>query len=161
MYPFNPVGSALWSYMISFPGKLSQTCHLVLLPATSSPWLPKIQFNHQSLTDHAQHIQMSNNIASPKLPWSQESPSPHLQPSLVAEGIPCPSSLPFPIVTVASYQLLLFNFNMAIISWVQPLNCMLIICENFGQVGETYRKINKLQCYHDITEARTGCHRHT
>lgn len=33
MYPFNPVCSALWSHMISFPGKLGQICHLVLLPA--------------------------------------------------------------------------------------------------------------------------------
>lgn len=32
MYPFNPVCSALWSHMISFPGKLGQICHLVLLP---------------------------------------------------------------------------------------------------------------------------------
>ena len=49
--PFNPVCSALWSQMISLPGKLSQACHWVLFTTSSSSQLPKIQFNCQPLTD--------------------------------------------------------------------------------------------------------------
>lgn len=88
--------------MISFPGKLSQTCHLFLSSVPSSPRLPKTQFNHQSLTDHAQHTQLSKMTGHQKCHSHSNSPPTHLQQPLAAQGMPCASSHPFPIVTAAT-----------------------------------------------------------
>lgn len=84
----------------------------------SSPLLPKIQFNHQSLTDHAELIQLSNTIASPSFHSHRNSPPHTCNNPWWQKGFPAP----LPSLSSSSQQPVTSyccsTSNMVTISWV-------------------------------------------